>query len=82
MGAATRSGCGALCTKAELPCRGCYGAAGTGRATRAPPCSSAIGSVIDATTEERAREIVDQIVDPTGTFYRFSLASSTLKAHR
>jgi F420-non-reducing hydrogenase small subunit len=43
---------------------------------------SAIGSQIDATTDARAHEIVEQIVDPTGTFYRFSLASSTLKARR
>ena len=40
----------------------------------------AIGSILDATTEERPRELVDQIVDPVGTFYRFSLASSDLKA--
>ena len=81
MGAATRSGCGALCTKAEIPCRGCYGAAGLAT-DQGTAMLSAIGSVIDATTEERASEIVDGIVDPTGTFYRFSLASSTLKARR
>jgi F420-non-reducing hydrogenase small subunit len=81
VGAATRSGCGALCTKAELPCRGCYGS--TGLATdQGTAMLSAIGSVIDATTDDRAREIVEGIADPTGTFYRFSLASSTLKARR
>ena len=81
MGAATRSGCGALCTKAEMTCRGCYGASGLA-SDQGTAMLSAIGSVIDATTEERAREIVDGIADPTGTFYRFSLASSTLKARR
>jgi F420-non-reducing hydrogenase small subunit len=81
MGAGTRSGCGALCTKAELACRGCYGASGAAR-DQGTAMLSAIGSLIDATTEEQAREIVDQIADPTGTFYRFSLASSALKAHR
>ncbi len=81
LGPATRSGCGALCTSAELPCRGCYGAAGdAGDAGTA--MLSAIGSILDATTEARALELVDQIVDPTGTFYRFGLASSRLKAHR
>jgi F420-non-reducing hydrogenase small subunit len=39
----------------------------------------AVGSLLDATTEERARELVSQIVDPVGSFYRFTLASSHLK---
>jgi F420-non-reducing hydrogenase small subunit len=81
LGPATRSGCGALCTRAELPCRGCYGSTGLA-SDQGTAMLSAIGSMIDATTEARAREIVDRIADPTGTFYRFSLASSTLKAHR
>lgn len=81
LGAATRAGCGALCTKAELACRGCYGAAGLAR-DQGTSMLSAVGSVIDATTEVQAREIVEQIADSTGTFYRFSLASSSLKAHR
>jgi len=64
-----------------MPCRGCYGASGAA-SDIGTAMLSAIGSVMDATTEERARELVDQIVDPTGTFYRFSLASSSLKARR
>lgn len=81
MGASTRSGCGALCTKVELACRGCYGSAGLSD-DQGTAMLSAIGSVVDATTEDRAREITGQIPDPTGTFYRFSLASSALKARR
>lgn len=81
LGPATRSGCGAPCLKANLGCRGCYTASGdvTDRGTA---MIGAVGSVIDATTEERAQEIVAQIVDPVGTFYRFSLASSILKGRR
>lgn len=81
LGASTRSGCGALCPKAELTCRGCYGSAGLAT-DQGTAMLSAIGSVMDAVTEERANELVGQIADPTGTFYRFSLASSALKAHR
>jgi F420-non-reducing hydrogenase small subunit len=77
LGAATASGCGALCPKAALPCRGCYGAAG-GAADQGAAMLSALGSLLDATTEERARELNDQLVDPAGTFYRFGLASSVL----
>jgi len=78
MGPATRSGCGALCTKANVPCRGCYG----------PPPNvldqgakmlSALSSVIDAHEPEEIERILDGIVDPMGTFYRFSLAHSILR---
>ncbi|HSJ55519.1 MAG TPA: oxidoreductase [Anaerolineae bacterium] len=76
-GPATRGGCGALCPMVNMPCRGCYG----------PPPNvidqgaallSAVASVVDADNEEEAARIVGQIVDPVGTFYRFSLPSSLL----
>jgi F420-non-reducing hydrogenase small subunit len=78
MGPATRSGCGALCVKAGVPCRGCYG----------PPPNvidqgakmvSALGSVIDAHEPQEIDAILDGIVDPIGTFYRFSLPHSLLR---
>ena len=76
-GPATRGGCGALCTKVDMPCRGCYGA---------PPhvvdqgaaLLSAAASVADASTEEEAARIINEIVDPVGTFYRFGLPASLL----
>jgi F420-non-reducing hydrogenase small subunit len=78
MGPATRSGCDALCVKANIPCRGCYG----------PPPNvidqgakmvSALSSVIDSTDPEEIKKIIGTIADPLGTFYRFSLASSIMK---
>jgi F420-non-reducing hydrogenase small subunit len=80
-GPATRGGCGALCTKVDMPCRGCYGA---------PPhvmdqgaaLLSAVASVVDADTEEEAARIVGEIPDPVGTFYRFSLPNSLLHRSR
>jgi F420-non-reducing hydrogenase small subunit len=81
MGPATRGGCGALCLKANLPCRGCYGPAGTVE-DQGMAMIGALGSILDATTEARARELVAQVVDPVGTFYRFSLSSSHLKGGR
>lgn len=78
IGPASRSGCGALCPKANIPCRGCYGAP--------PNCPdqgakmvSAISSVIDAHEAEEIEKIIDQIVDPLGTFYRFSVPQSILR---
>jgi F420-non-reducing hydrogenase small subunit len=81
LGAATRSGCGALCPKVGLTCRGCYGAAGAA-SDQGTAMLSTLGSLFDATTEERARELADQVVDPAGTFYRFGLASSALHGRR
>ncbi|MBN3036119.1 MAG: hypothetical protein JW861_11080 [Bacteroidales bacterium] len=78
MGPATRGGCGYRCIKGNAPCRGCYGP---------PPdvhdpgakMMSAIGTMIDSNAPEEISEIVDQIADPAGTFYRFSLPASIIR---
>jgi F420-non-reducing hydrogenase small subunit len=77
-GPATRSGCGALCPTANLPCRGCYGPP-PGVVDQGAKLLSAVASVVDADTEEEAARIVSQIADPIGTFYRFGLAASLLR---
>ena len=78
MGPATRSGCGYRCIKGNAPCRGCYGPteAETDPGTK---MMSAIASVIDEKEPEKIAGIIDELVDPAGTFYRFSLPSSTLR---
>jgi F420-non-reducing hydrogenase small subunit len=78
VGPATRSGCGAACLKANRPCRGCYGP-GPEVEDQGMAMIGALGSLLEADTEERAREMVDQIPDPAGTFYRFTLAASHMK---
>jgi F420-non-reducing hydrogenase small subunit len=80
-GPATRSGCGALCPTANLPCRGCYGPP-PGVVDQGAKLLSAVASVVDADTEEEAERIVSQIADPIGTFYRFGLAGSLLRRSR
>jgi F420-non-reducing hydrogenase small subunit len=39
---------------------------------------SAIGTMIDANSPEEIDAIIDQIIDPAGLFYRFSLPGSIL----
>lgn len=78
MGPATRSGCGALCVKANVPCRGCYGAPENVK-DQGAKIISALSSVIDATTPEEINQIISKIADPLGLFYRFSLAASMFK---
>jgi F420-non-reducing hydrogenase small subunit len=77
MGPATRSGCGALCVKANMPCRGCYGAA-PNVIDQGVKMVSAIGSVIDSQDAAEIDSILGQIADPVGTFYRFSVPNSIL----
>jgi F420-non-reducing hydrogenase small subunit len=78
MGPATRSGCGALCVQAGNSCRGCYGAPPNVH-DQGAKMISALSSVVDASSPEEVRKIIDKIADPLGTFYRFSLAASTFK---
>ncbi len=81
MGPATRSGCGALCVKADMRCEGCYGVP-AGVEDQGTAMIGALGGLLEASTEERAREMVGQIADPAGSFYRFSMSSGMMKVRR
>ncbi len=78
LGPATRSGCGAKCVKAGVPCRGCYGLPSNVR-DQGAKMASALASVIDSIDEQEVEQILDTIPDPLGTFYRFSLPTSMLR---
>ena len=80
MGPATRSGCGELCIRGNMPCRGCFGPTSEAR-DGGTKMLSAIGSLLDSTTEETSQQLAETMADPLGTLYRFSLPSSILK-HR
>jgi F420-non-reducing hydrogenase small subunit len=74
-GPAIHAGCGALCPRVNLGCRGCYGPA-AGIQDVGAKLAGAIASVIDSDDPAEIDVIVDQILDPVGTFYRFNLAGS------
>ncbi len=78
LGPATRSGCGAKCVNAGMPCRGCYGIPLNVR-DQGAKMASAIASVIDSSDPAEIDRIIDSIADPIGTFYRFSLPESLLR---
>jgi F420-non-reducing hydrogenase small subunit len=83
MGPATRTGCGHRCINANMPCRGCLGPI-PGVRDQGAKMLSALTSVMgleDETEmdEEAVADMIGQIVDPLGTFYRFSLGSSILE---
>ena len=82
LGSVTRSGCGERCIKANLPCRGCMGPA-KGTVDQGSKAISIIASVLgleeeEGMTEQDVNKLLDGIVDPAGTFYRFSLPCSLL----
>ncbi len=80
-GPATRSGCEGRCPAAGIPCRGCYGPAGAS-IDQAARMIAALGSVVDSESQQDIGAIVDEILDPAGSFYRFSLPISVLKRSR
>jgi F420-non-reducing hydrogenase small subunit len=86
MGPATRSGCGALCLNVGMGCRGCYGPL-DGVEDQGAKMLTAIASVLnvgkvgedEAEIERQLDTVMDTIVDPAGTFYRFSMSHSLLR---
>jgi len=80
-GPATRGGCGLGCIKANMPCRGCFGPP-PGVVDQGAKLVSAIASIYQTNSDEEITRMVEEIVDPVGTFYRFGLACSTLKRKR
>lgn len=77
LGPATRSGCSAACISGNMPCTGCLGPTSRVKDQGAKVLSS-VSSIIDSNDENEITRIFDQIVDPIGTFYRYSLPSSLL----
>jgi F420-non-reducing hydrogenase small subunit len=76
-GPVTRAGCGIPCLTGNMPCRGCYGPA-EGIIDQGSKLASVIGAMVDTDDPEKLQEILDTIVDPAGTFYRFGLAHSIM----
>jgi len=81
MGPATRGGCGQRCIKANMPCRGCFGPP-PGVIDQGAKMLSALASIYDVKDEAEIKQMVEEVVDPAGTFYRFGMSSSMLKRKR
>ncbi|MDH4027533.1 MAG: oxidoreductase [Nitrospirota bacterium] len=75
MGMATNAGCGmertGRCIRVNMPCRGCFGP------TEANPDQgtamlTALAAMLDTSDNEAVGRLVDSIVDPEGTLYRYT----------
>jgi F420-non-reducing hydrogenase small subunit len=86
MGLATRSGCGAQCLKVDMPCTGCGGPA-PNVPEQGAAMISALASILgydgepgkDKYTEKEIEELINQVKDPVGSFYMYSLPASILR---
>jgi F420-non-reducing hydrogenase small subunit len=86
LGPVTRSGCGETCIRANMPCRGCMGPV-KGVIDQGAKGLSMIASILglegeDQMAEEDIKKLINGLVDPAGTFYRFSLPASPLTRRR
>jgi F420-non-reducing hydrogenase small subunit len=82
LGPATRGGCDAQCLKANMPCTGCGGPT-PNALDQGGKMISALASVLGIDREETLSDedvdnLIDDIVDPVGTFYKYGLASALL----
>jgi len=81
MGPATRSGCEAQCIKANMPCTGCGGPC-PGAIEQGSAMISALSTVLGLAAEKEAgfdaEELMEQLKDPVGTFYKYGLATSII----
>jgi F420-non-reducing hydrogenase small subunit len=87
MGPVTRSGCDengyGRCIEVNMPCRGCFGPTPEIKDVGARMIS-ALSSIVGLQDEEniskeKTEKILGDCLDPAGTFYRFSMATSLLR---
>jgi F420-non-reducing hydrogenase small subunit len=82
MGPATRGGCDARCLNANMPCTGCGGPT-PNSLDQGAKMISALASILGIEGEEKMSDeevdkLIDQVVDPVGTFYKYSLPASLI----
>jgi F420-non-reducing hydrogenase small subunit len=84
LGPATRAGCGAVCVNVNAPCRGCMGPTAA-VIDQGGSMLSALASILGMSDKETELsegdidDIMSQLKDPLGYFYRFSLPKSLLR---
>lgn len=82
MGPATRGGCNARCLNANMPCTGCGGPT-PNSLDQGGKMISSLASILgvegeESMTNEEVDTLIREIVDPLGTFYKYTLPTSII----
>jgi F420-non-reducing hydrogenase small subunit len=82
MGPATRGSCEARCLDANMPCTGCGGPT-PNSLDQGAKMISALASVLgiegeEKMSDEEVEKLIEQIVDPVGTFYKYGLPAALI----
>jgi len=82
MGPATRGSCEARCLDANMPCTGCGGPT-PNSLDQGAKMMSALASILgiegeDKMSDEEVEKLIEQVVDPVGTFYKYGLPSAII----
>jgi len=82
MGPATRGGCDARCLDANMPCTGCGGPT-PNSLDQGAKMISALASILGIESEEKmsdeeVEKLINQVVDPVGTFYKYGLPTALI----
>ena len=82
MGPATRGGCSARCLDANMPCTGCGGPTPNSLDQGGKMISSLAGILgvegEEGMSDEEVDKLIEGIVDPIGTFYKYTLPTSII----
>jgi F420-non-reducing hydrogenase small subunit len=83
LGPATRGGCEAPCLDAYMPCTGCGGPTPNSM-DQGGKMISALASILglddeELFSDEEVDALIEQVVDPLGTFYKYGLPSALIK---
>ncbi|MHC4861216.1 MAG: NADH-quinone oxidoreductase subunit B family protein [Planctomycetota bacterium] len=81
MGPATRDGCGEACIDGNMPCTGCLGPT-DGCRDQGAKMIAALGGILEGEESSEVDHVLEKLVDPAGTFYRYGLSASLLGGAR
>jgi len=81
MGPATRDGCGQSCINGNMPCTGCFGPIEYSKKysiDQGAKMIATLGGILQGESDKEIKNVMNQIVDPAGTFYKYGISASLL----